>query len=70
MPEPYEIRVEGHLGEQWASWLGDTLTLRHDPVGETILSGQLDQAALQGVLIKIRDLGLKLVAVKRLNTPP
>jgi hypothetical protein len=61
----YEIRVEGHLSESWAPWLGD-MTIRHAESGETVLSGPLrDQAALHGVLMRIRDLGLPLVEVKR-----
>jgi hypothetical protein len=39
------------------------LSMRHEPEGETVLSGMLDQAALQGVFVKIRDLGLKLISV-------
>jgi hypothetical protein len=60
----YEIRVEGHLGSQWASWFdGLTITLADD--GETVLAGPLDQAALHGVFRKVRDLGLPLVSVVR-----
>jgi hypothetical protein len=64
----YEIRVEGHIGESWSSWF-EGLTIRHEESGETVLSGTLvDEAALHGVLAKIRDLGLPLVGVKRLTT--
>ena len=62
-PENYEIRVAGHLSKSREKWFGD-VTLSHSPDGETIITGVLDQAALHGVLVKIRDLGLKLVAVK------
>jgi hypothetical protein len=63
----YEIRIEGHLGESWSPWLED-LSIRHTEDGETVLSGPLrDQAALHGVLMRIRDLGLPLVEVKRTN---
>ena len=63
--EHYEIRVEGHLGSSWAPWF-EGMTIRHEANGETVLSGALaDQTALHGVLTKIRDLGLPLVAVKR-----
>ena len=61
-PELYEIRVAGHLSENWAARF-EGLSMRHDPVGETVLSGMLDQAALHGVLVKIRDLGLNLISV-------
>jgi hypothetical protein len=64
--QSYEIRIEGHLGETWSSWLED-LAIRHTEDGETVLSGPLrDQAALHGVLMRIRDLGLPLVEVKRI----
>lgn len=62
--ESYEIRVLGQLGEGWSEWL-EGLAICHE-AGETILAGPLpDQAALYGVLLKIRDLGLPLIAVKR-----
>ena len=64
----YEIRVEGHIGDSWSSWF-EGLTIRHEESGETVLSGPLvDEAALHGVLIKIRDLGLPLVEVRRIET--
>ena len=62
--ELYEIRVAGHLSDNWAKRF-EGLSMRHDPEGETVLSGQLDQAALHGVLMNIRDLGLNLLAVNR-----
>jgi hypothetical protein len=62
----YEIRVEGHLGTSWATWF-EGLDIRHEEDGETVLSGVIvDQTALHGVLMKIRDLGVPLVGVKRL----
>ena len=60
----YEIRVEGHLATDWSDWF-DGLTVCQEVNGETVLSGPLDQAALHGVLAKVRDLGLVLVAVSR-----
>jgi hypothetical protein len=64
-PEVYEIRVEGHLGSSWSDWL-EGMSIHHEENGETVLAGQIvDQAALHGVLMKIRDLGLPLIAVKR-----
>jgi hypothetical protein len=62
----YEIRVEGHLAADWSDWL-EGLTVRQEPNGETVLSGPLDQAALHGVLARIRDLGLVLVVVQRID---
>jgi hypothetical protein len=64
-PVFYEIRVKGHIGDSWSSWF-EGMAIRHEESGETILSGPLvDQAALHGVLIKIRDLGLSLIEVRR-----
>ena len=63
-PELYEIRVAGHLSDNWAGRF-EGLSMRFDPEGETALTGELDQAALHGVLIRIRDLGLKLISVNR-----
>jgi hypothetical protein len=65
MPTYYEIRIEGHLSDSWSSWFED-LTISHESSGETVLQGLLaDQAALHGVLMRIRDLGLPLVSVTR-----
>jgi hypothetical protein len=62
---PYEIRVEGCLPDQWAEWF-EGLSISQEN-GETLLSGALsDQAALYGLLKKVRDLGLPLVSVNRL----
>ena len=62
----YEIRIQGHVRLDWSSWFDD-LMIRHDECGETVVTGMLpDQTALHGVLQKIRDLGLTLVAVKRI----
>ncbi len=62
----YEIRVEGVLDSQWAAWF-DGLQV-HDDGEETVISGLLaDQPALHGVLAKIRDLGLCLISVRRLD---
>ena len=63
----YQIRIEGHLSASWAAWF-EGLEIRHEKNGETVLSGVLaDQAALHGVLMRIRDLGLPLVAVSRIT---
>ena len=65
-PELYEIRVAGHLSANWAARF-EGLSMRHEPEGETVLSGMLDQAALHGVLVKIRNLGLNLISVNRVE---
>jgi hypothetical protein len=62
----YEIRVESHLDGDWAGWF-EGLTIHQDTDGRTILRGLLDQAALHGVFIKIRDLGLPLISVNRIE---
>ncbi len=61
----YEIRVEGHLDQNWSSWF-DGLIISYDRQDNTILRGPLvDEAALHGVLIKVRDLALPLLALRR-----
>jgi hypothetical protein len=65
-PELYEIHIAGHLSANWAARF-EGLSMRHEPEGETVLSGKLDQAALHGVLIRIRDLGLNLISVNRVE---
>ena len=63
--ENYEIRLKGHLDVRWADWF-DGLTLTRESDGTTVLRGSVvDQAALHGVLGKVRDLGLPLIAVNR-----
>jgi len=65
-PARYEIRVEGVLGEHWSGWF-EGLQVSSE-AGETILSGPVtDQPALHGVLVKIRDLGMRLISVRRLD---
>ena len=67
-PQEYEIRVAGHLSANWTARI-EGLSLQHEPEGETVLSGMLDQAALHGVFMKIRNLGLNLISVNRVETP-
>lgn len=60
----YEILIEGHLAPQWVEWF-DGMTVTQQPDGRTRLAGEVaDQAALFGLLGKVRDLGLALVSVK------
>jgi hypothetical protein len=59
----YQIRLKGHLGPQWTDWFGG-LAIAVDEGGDTLLTGPIvDQAALYGLLKKIRDLGMPLVSV-------
>ena len=61
----YEIRLKGHLEPRWADWF-DGLSLTQESDGTTVLSGLVvDQAALHGLLGKVRDLGLPLIAVRQ-----
>ena len=63
----YEIRVQGRLDQRWSSWF-DGLTLSYEDDDITVLHGPLvDEAALHGVLIKVRDLALPLLAVSRVQ---
>ena len=61
----YRIKVKGHLDRRWTEWFGG-LTITLEDNGETLLTGQVaDQAALHGLLRKVRDLGLPLISVTR-----
>jgi hypothetical protein len=69
MSEIYSIRVKGHLDDHWSAWF-DGLTITNEANGDALLCGPIaDQAALHGVLIKVRDLGLPLLALNRLEDP-
>jgi hypothetical protein len=61
----YQIRLEGHLGRQWQEWFGDVSITQAD--NDTLLTSPVvDQAALYGLLRKVRDLGMPLVSVQRI----
>jgi hypothetical protein len=63
----YEIRIKGRLDAHWAAWF-DGLSISQDSDGTTVISGPVaDQAALHGVIQRVRDLGLPLVSVTRLS---
>jgi len=66
-PTIYQIRIKGHLGHQWTDWFeGLTVTLEED--GDTLLTGPVvDDAALHGLLKKVRDLGMPLLSVNRVE---
>jgi hypothetical protein len=66
-PERYEIRLKGHLEDRWTAWFAG-MSLTHQSDGTTVLSGEVvDQAALHGLLRKVRDLGLPLISVTLLQ---
>ena len=59
----YEIRLKGHLDARWAAWF-DAVSLTQESDGTTVIRGSVaDQAALHGLLCKVRDLGLPLIAL-------
>ena len=63
----YQIRIKGHLGREWTNWFGG-LTITLEDNGETLLTGPVvDQAALHGLLRKVRDLGVLLLSVSRVE---
>jgi hypothetical protein len=69
-PMIYQIKIKGYLGDQWANWFdGLEITLEKD--GNTLLTGQvIDQAALYGVLKKVRDLGMPLLSINSVGFGP
>lgn len=68
-PGRYEIRVQGHLDNRWADWFVG-MTIQREDSGNTLLAGQVvDQAALHGLLRKVRDLGMPLLSVVQVEPP-
>ena len=66
-PMVYQITIKGHLGRQWTDWFGG-LTITLEENGDTLLTGPVvDQAALHGLLKKVRDLGMPLLSVMRVK---
>ena len=66
-PGFYEIRIKGHLDDRWSDWFG-ALTITLEDTGDTLLTGPvLVQAALHGLLKKVRDLGMPLLSVNFVN---
>ncbi|MBM4466458.1 MAG: hypothetical protein FJ014_13045 [Chloroflexi bacterium] len=69
MCETYEIRLKGHLDCRWSDWF-DGFAIHHQEDGTTLLTGAVtDQAALHGLLMKMRDLGLTLLSVNQVGVP-
>ena len=69
-PMLYQIRIKGHLGREWTDWF-EGLTITALDNGETLLTGPvIDQAALHGVLKKVRDVAMPLVSVMRVKPDP
>jgi hypothetical protein len=69
-PARYELRVRGVLEPHWSAWF-EGLQVTSDEWGQTIIAGPVtDQAALHGLLAKVRDLGLELLSVRRLDPDP
>ena len=67
-PVVYQIRIKGHLGPQWTEWF-EGMAVTREENGDTLLTGPVvDQAALHGLLKKVRDLGLPLLSVIRVET--
>ena len=65
----YEITVEGHLGTRWAAWF-DGLSITTEADGTTVLRGSVvDQAALHGLLQKLRDVGIPLISLTPIEAP-
>ncbi|MBV7339162.1 hypothetical protein KFU94_65305 [Chloroflexi bacterium TSY] len=65
----HRIHLEGHLDEEWSDWLNGSVVVYHDDGTTTVTRKVKEQAALFGLLIKIRDLGVPLISVNRVEPP-
>jgi len=63
----YEVRVDGHLDDHWAAWLGDLTLTRNDDATTTLKGPIADQAQLHGVLARLRDMGATLLSLRTLD---
>jgi hypothetical protein len=68
-PVHYELRVQGHLDEHWSTWFDGMALVREDDGTTTLHGVVVDQAALHGLLAKVRDLGTTLISVEVINAP-
>jgi hypothetical protein len=66
----YQVRVAGHLDDHWADWLGGHTLTRNDDASTTLTIAAADQAQLHGVLGRIRDIGVNLLALYRIDDQP
>jgi hypothetical protein len=67
-PKVYQIKIKGQLGSQWSDWF-DGLTFSPDKEGNTLLTGPvIDDAALHGLLKKVRDLGIPLISLNQIES--
>ena len=65
-PADYQIKVNGNLGSQWSDWF-EGMTIESENAVTTMTGKVLDQSALHGLLVRVRDLGLPLISVKRIE---
>jgi hypothetical protein len=65
----YEIRVDGHLDDHWAGWLGHLTLIRNEDGTSTLTGRVADQAQLHGILARLRDIGATLLAVYAIGDP-
>lgn len=67
-PTIYEIKVEGHLDRQWTDWFGGVTVIVEEDGNTRLACPVVDQAALHGLLKKVRDLGIPLISVNRIGS--
>ena len=68
-PAKYQIKIKGQLGHEWSEWF-DGMTVESDGSFTTLTANLLDQSALHGLLVRVRDLGLPLITVNRIEPEP